>query len=268
MDDKEPLLLRFTVALVLMSVAVYAFWLYQADQTADDAGVNQQIVNSESSTKQEAIVAAFYEVDHASVAQTEEPPEITGDEEADERIREIAVQRGYRLQLQADEADLVEVDERRVLEEVRNSWEEMQKAALEDGVELILARGYVSIEEQRDDFLDALYERGVEQTGREYTTAQIQGGTADTAINATLRRHAIPGYSKHHSGLVVDIIDSSEDDFRGSAAYEWLRSDSFANAAEFGFIPSFPEDSPQQGMNPRAEEFVWVGADRAEELRQ
>jgi len=59
---------------------------------------------------------------------------------------------------------------------------------------------------------------------------------------------APPGYSEHHTGYAVDLIDESEpetalqESFENTAAYEWLST----NAAFFNFEMSFPKVDPAE----------------------
>lgn len=102
------------------------------------------------------------------------------------------------------------------------AMEEMFKAALEDGIRLVLVSGY------RDfDYQNMLFERKVASIGYEDANKIV----------------ARPGESEHQTGFVADISCSSVgfslvEDFDLTPEYDWLAE----NAADFGFILRYLED--------------------------
>ena len=180
-------------------------------------------------------------------------PVITGDDEADARIRLLAESRGYRPQMVlADQKKLVFPWS--IHHCVLASWQAMRSAALEQGFALSIVSGYRSIARQRQIFLSKLdaYDVAVED---------ILNGAADRRIHAILEFSAIPGYSRHHNGFTIDIQNDGTglNDFGNSPAYHWLAADSFRIARQFGFLPSYPDELPGQGPVPEPWEFIWVG---------
>lgn len=178
------------------------------------------------------------------------PPEITGDEMADERIRSLAEARGQELQPVALTSRLKEIDGVRLNSEAAGAWEELKESARQSDVQLELKFGYRSVEEQRELFLEEFEAVAINQIGRPYTSAQIAGGTADAAINAVLREHAIPGYSSRHTGYILGIANTAE-------SRQWLEADEFKHPLETGFIPSLSLDSSELSIL----EYIWVGTD-------
>ena len=91
---------------------------------------------------------------------------------------------------------------------------------------------------------------------------------------------AEPGYSEHHSGLVIDfylpkrMIDlvnfgsetassSADIGFAESQEYQWL----LKNAHRFGFILRYPEDKVSEtGYNYESWHFRFVGIDAATKI--
>jgi zinc D-Ala-D-Ala carboxypeptidase len=71
---------------------------------------------------------------------------------------------------------------------------------------------------------------------------------------------APPGYSEHHTGYVVDFGSASQSGcnfrfcFADTPAGKWL----IANAAAFGFEPSYPFGG-MQGVSPEPWHWRWVG---------
>ncbi len=195
----------------------------------------------------------------------EESPWITDDRRADQRIVAIAEARGYRLRSVALTHLLVEVDGQRLQSEAKLAWEELKADALEHGIELTLISGYRSVERQRAIFRALLREEAIKELGRSFTKAEIAQGKADNAIDRILAESSIPGYSKHHSGYTLDIGDATSGldftEFRQTQGFSWLSQNNYLNAKRHGFIPSYPEGAEQQGPDPEAWEYVWVGVE-------
>lgn len=129
------------------------------------------------------------------------------------------------------------------------------------GMTVSARSAFRSVDTQRDIFLRELGEQAVARVGRSYTSGEIAGGAADEAIQAVLRFHSIPGYSRHHTGLAVDFESGGGplSNFEGTAAEEWLRADGFANARRWGFLPSYPRGGDPQGPSPEPWEYIYVG---------
>ncbi len=174
-----------------------------------------------------------------------EKPDIYGDPEADAYIRRIAESRGYRLQPLSTSDDFNW--------RTTQAFDEMAAAAWEEaGVGLEIVSGYRSPDTQREIFQSSI----IEYFGRTPTSQEILSGAVDDAINETFDQRSAPGYSRHHSGYVVDInrLDNS---FRNTAAYRWLSANNFYNARRFGFVPSYPE-GVQAGPQPESWEFAYI----------
>ena len=169
---------------------------------------------------------------------------ITGDEELDDRIWSLALQRGYVLRPVASDG-LVHADGVPMQPEAAAAWTKLKAAAREAGLPFIVLSAYRSPDRQRNLFNSKL------------------AGTSDAAINAALRWYSLPGTSKHHSGYALDFIypNGTFGEFRQTPAYAWLEQDNFHNAKRFGFVPSYPDDVSAQGPNPEPWEFVWVGVE-------
>ncbi len=260
------------IAVLVLVVGGYGLYWYldnQADEVVEDSLEQEQIEEQPQLSLQERFVKVFYDADLPNLEWLEEAPAITGNEEADARIRSIAEQRGYKLQA-IPTVELVELQGILVQEPVVEAWNQMQAAAIEEGVYLGLVSGHRSVDNQREIFINQLHERADEEIGNRYTFAQIAGGTADAVLNDILREYSIPGYSKHHNGYTIDITDTTDEypfyQFDKTAGYAWVSGNDYANIRRFGFVPSYPEGGPSQGPDPEPWEYVWVGEDRAQNL--
>ena len=98
--------------------------------------------------------------------------------------------------------------------------------AKSEGVQLGIVSGFRTLEDQ-----DYLY----------FKVKAERGQSAKTRAEVS----APPGYSEHHTGYAVDLIDESkpdthvEESFETTPAYQWLEK----NAAFFNFEMSFPKDN-------------------------
>ena len=128
--------------------------------------------------------------------------------------------------------------------------QEMFDAARAQGLELFVAAGYRTWEEQRR-LLD------------EKTQAfQYEGHSRKQAKKLALQWVALPGTSEHQLGLAVDInadteISASDD------VYGWL----LKNGHAYGFIKRYPSDkSPITGINNEPWHYRYVGREAAQEI--
>lgn len=206
----ESSLLRFTVLLVLLGAILYGVWFYQISQEEHaSSGNNRQADVAPVDSGEPTAIDLLFSERHADMDPVIDPPEITGDEDADERIRDIAMQRGYVL-WPLYSGELEELEGVSVPPELIKDWMDLAKEAEELDVELVLETGFVSYEEARDEFVGRLQEEAQEKIGREYSVEQISGGTADATINAILREYPAPGFTPHHSGYVLEVNSGTE----------------------------------------------------------
>ncbi len=171
-----------------------------------------------------------------------DPPAITGDATLDHRIREIAVERGYRRRPEPNRA-LTPIDGRLLQPEAAAAWVALRDAAAADGITIGLTSAYRSTARQAELFRSLLT------------------GTDAAAIDTTLRRVAPPGFSRHHTGYAMDLTSEGKvlGAFTTTAAHQWLSADNFANAKRYGWVPSYPDGAASAGPDPEPWEYVWVG---------
>ncbi len=184
------------------------------------------------------------------------PPTILGDDAADARIRSIAELRGYRRRTDVGAPGLTYVSSNLLTADAAAAWSEMTASARANGVTLTLASAYRSTARQRSIFTSKLAASG-------HGVGSVRSGRADAQIDSILRFSSIPGYSRHHTGVTVDVLSPgfTLGSFHRSAAYRWLSSNNFENAKRHGFVPSYPPSAGPQGPDPEPWEFVHVGVD-------
>ena len=189
-----------------------------------------------------------------------ERPEITGDKTADKRIWQIAERRGYKIS-SVPVASIHKTDEKNLdgddlLQPLALlSWRNLRDDAKKQKIPLILNSGYRPITYQRDLFIQRLADKGA-------TAEKIAAGLNDGLVESTLHQAAPPGYSRHHTGYTVDLwCEDGSFQFADSICFTWLKKDNYKQAKKHGWIPSYPEGTDEQGPEPEAWEYVWMGAD-------
>lgn len=186
---------------------------------------------------------------------------ITGDYEADMRIRKIAEERGYTLRSAPVANVFVDVgDGYRLQERAAQPWIDLRDTAKKDNIIFNLMDAYRSADEQLEIFLPRLTAAGVPLSG-------IASGRYDSQIIQVLSMTAVPGYSRHHTGYTIDLECGNTPGlaFENTVCFDWLNKNNYENAKKFGWIPSYPEGTGQQGPEPEAWEYVWVGIDAVTE---
>lgn len=187
-------------------------------------------------------------------------PSITGNTDADKHIVALAEARGYKLQSEV-QIGLVAVGGQQLQPEAKQAYLNMVADAAKSGFYLSIVSGFRDVDTQRSLFLNRFRNASRNQIGREYKSQEIIDGKADQAIETVLKTSSIPGYSRHHTGMTFDIGKSGTDftRFKYTNEFAWISANNYLNAKRFGFIPSYPEGAPNQGPNPEAWEFTYVG---------
>ncbi|MCA9333173.1 D-alanyl-D-alanine carboxypeptidase family protein [Candidatus Saccharibacteria bacterium] len=200
----------------------------------------------------------YYSVGYPNTQQIQDPISITGNFDADKRIRSIAESRGYK-QTSIPQNPINRINEPRLNGDdllqplAADGWTKLKELAKNENIPLSIISAYRSPEWQRDLFLQRLYANGV-------TPAQVAAGIADKAVNATLVTAAVPGYSRHHTGYTIDLwCEDGSGAFAYSSCFRWIKNNNYQRAKEAGWIPSYPEGTNEQGPEPEPWEYVWVG---------
>lgn len=272
---KHVILVSFAFICVSIGAAV-VYSRRAAAPTADSKEIvasNQQNSSSPSAPEELKPIKTFSgqefkdlytSVAYPNIQSITDPPPITGNITADQRIRQLADARGYKMTAIPQEA-ITKIDEPRLQGDdllqprAAESWKTLKEAAKKDGIPLSLNAAYRSIDYQRNLFLQRLYANGT-------TALQIAQGAGDSAINTTLGLTAVPGYSRHHTGYTIDLwCEDGNYTFANSICFSWISKNNYQVAKENGWIPSYPEGTDQQGPEPEPWEYVWVGTDALRE---
>jgi LAS superfamily LD-carboxypeptidase LdcB len=265
--------LRTVLLIGLLAVFTVSGWIFLKNDTVMQSAVDQDegsiLPNIDQASpgaqirptvlKQfsgEEFVSFYNKFAYPNVREFESAPAITGTSAADERIRSIALERGY-VGRSVAVPPLKDVSKDFQLQErAANDWVELVDAAKKDGQQLTLTGAFRTIEDQRDLFMESLTTTGA-------TVDSIIAGRSDAAIISVLRRVSIPGYTRHHSGYAVDIGCQNDPAvvFGNSSCFTWLSKNNYEHAKTHGWIPAYPDGAPKQGPDPEPWEYCWVGKD-------
>lgn len=132
----------------------------------------------------------------------------------------------------------------------------MLSDAKQQGINLTLTKGYVTVEEQ-----DKLYNNKVKEL-------MSSEGLTIVKAEAEAKKTVPPGnYSESQTGLSVGIStskDISNADFIQTDAYKWLSN----NCINYGFIIRYPESKEKEtGMEFDPTYYRFVGVDAAKKMR-
>lgn len=192
-------------------------------------------------------------------------PVVTGNSDADSRIAEVAESRGYHRHGEPLDP-MGSYQGRRLQQRAIDDLADLQAALLaEEGVSLTITSSYRSFSQQRQLFRNQVSTSSLTLRRRVVTNSEIGLGLADDVLNHAMRRAAPPGFSRHHTGLVVDVKSQGLVlfNFANSTAYDWLVRNNYENAMAFGWIPSYPPRAKGLGPGPEPWEWAWIGRQTA-----
>ncbi len=211
-------------------------------------------------------VGRLFDLPQPGLSRRGATPAVTGNSAADSRIAEVASSRGY--QHHGEPLDTMgSYRGRRLQQRAIDDLIDLQAAMTEEaGVSLTITSSYRSASQQRQLFRSQLSTSSLALRHRVVTTSEIGLGLADDVLNHAMRRAAPPGFSRHHTGLVMDVKSQGLVlySFANSTAYDWLVDNDYENAMAFGWIPSYPPRAKGLGPDPEPWEWAWIGRQTAE----
>lgn len=117
-----------------------------------------------------------------------------------------------------------------------DSYNQMLLAAQADGIDLMLVSAYRSISYQEQIF------------NQNVQNLMMQGETQESATQIVKQTSTEPGFSEHHTGLSIDIVDHDwsqnytgvllNQGYADTKGGQWLAT----HAREYGFILRYPKD--------------------------
>lgn len=271
---RRPYLILFVVILLAVGSVVYALNRptskpSETSKLENSAEIPAQTPTVPANAKLKAFTGEQFKELYRSMVypntqQFVDLPPITGNVEADNRIRSMADARGYMLTSIPVQA-IIKINEPRLEGDdllqplAAQGWSDLKAAAKKDNIPLTLLSAYRSPEYQRNLFTQRLYALGV-------TAKQVAAAQADVSVKETLSLTAVPGYSRHHTGYTVDFwCEDGSGRFLSSKCFGWISANNYERVKEYGWIPSYPEGANEQGPEPEPWEYVWVGRNRLTE---
>ncbi|MBO0460394.1 M15 family metallopeptidase [Enterococcus sp. DIV1298c] len=144
----------------------------------------------------------------------------------------------HKLETEIDEANqLVALDNGYLVDKrIKTDYEALAKAAETAGFPLVMVSAYRSVATQQQ-----VFSQNVQQV------MSSQGVTEEEATNITKKTMTEPGYSEHHTGLAVDVVDETwynnypstvlDEKYGEEPGAKWLAE----NAPKYGFIIRYPK---------------------------
>ena len=213
----------------------------QQEEDDEDAADEYSLFNGEQFKQ------LFNEANLENLASLGEPPAITDDPVVDQRIRQIALDRGYRLRpmpLNESQLVFVEGDRHRLQPQAAQAYLDLRAAAAAEDLTIWIVSAYRNYDYQHNIFIN-----------------NIAAPYTDEDVFEALKLISVPGYSRHHTGYTIDIAEGNYifETFDDSKSYQWISANNYLNAKKHGWIPSYPPDGGKQGPDPEPWEFVYVG---------
>ncbi|MBF8807888.1 MAG: M15 family metallopeptidase [Enterococcus lacertideformus] len=172
----------------------------------------------------------------------------------------------HRLEQEVDEStQLVSLPNGYLIDKrIQRDYEDLAKAAQNSGFPLVMVSAYRSVSSQQEVFA---------QNVQEVMSSQNVSEEEATAI--TKQTITEPGYSEHHTGLAVDVVDENwynnypsqllDASYGGQPGAKWIAE----NASKYGFIVRYPKD--RQAVTKITYEpwhLRYVGKENAEYITQ
>lgn len=133
-----------------------------------------------------------------------------------------------------------------------DSLELMLTDAEADGLNLTVLGGYVSFEEQKEKYDNAVKEH---KKNNKSSTVKAEAAVKKTIPNA--------GESEEQTGLLVKLSDGSDEKFSSTDEFNWLSK----NAANYGFVLRYPDKENTGGLSYSPSLYRFVGTSHALKMR-
>lgn len=135
---------------------------------------------------------------------------------------------------------------------MKSDLEAMLIDANSAGLNLTLISGYISYEEQKDKYNDAVANH---KKKNKSSTVKAEAAVKKTIPNA--------GESEQQTGLLVKFSDGSDKKFSETAEFRWLQK----NSVDYGFVLRYPEKENTGGLSYSSDLYRYVGKEYALSMR-
>lgn len=208
------------------------------DSTSSATVGKKQVANDAESLKSQLLRDLLPESQTNSLKQGATatlPPDFPKIAVADWRIQLVGPD--HKLAHEMDESQLTEISSSERLDKrVADSFADLTQGAADAGVTIAVVSAYRSVADQT-----AVFNEKFERMKR-------QGKSDEEAERETMTDMTRPGYSEHHTGLAVDVVDESwlasdpawtlEESYGATKGGQWLA----AHVADYGFVIRYPAD--------------------------
>nr|WP_283770054.1 MULTISPECIES: M15 family metallopeptidase [unclassified Enterococcus] len=144
------------------------------------------------------------------------------------------------------------------MEQIQSPVESLVSAAQADGIELQFVSAYRSVEDQQAVVASVI--------NQNIASGMSEAEAKTTAMSVLTE----PGYSEHHTGLAIDLVDTTyyqtnadnllNEAYAETASAKWLAS----NAPKYGFILRYPKGKEAEtGIDFEPWHFRYVGVEHA-----
>ena len=148
--------------------------------------------------------------------------------------------------------DLVEVNGVKVNALMEEDLKQMLVDAASVGLNLTLESGYVSFEEQKEKYTNAVSKH---KKKNKSSTVKAEAAVKKTTPNA--------GECEQQTGLLLKFSSGTNKKFAESAEFFWLQK----NSINYGFVLRYPEKENTGGLSYSAELYRYVGKEYALQMR-
>lgn len=153
--------------------------------------------------------------------------------------------------------ELDKIGVRKMDSRIIETTKKMISDAKNDGVDLLLASSYRTVERQTQLFNEQI---------QKYKNL---GYSDDDAYNNAKEWVAVPGTSEHHTGLALDIVTPTYQNldygFDTTDAFKWL----YENCVDYGFILRYPKNKSEiTGITYEPWHYRYVGVDAAKYIME
>jgi D-alanyl-D-alanine carboxypeptidase len=180
----------------------------------------------------------------------------------DTYIQAFGQKRGYIVRKTIEPSGLLPLEDFSFFNQGVEYYNSMKSEARKEGVSFVISSGFRDFEAQKKLWQEQYNSVANTLLGRIPEDSQILSSGVDEVLDKTMARVAAPGFSRHHTGMAIDLNDEfTSKPFDQTPAFAWLSKNNYLNAKKFGFMPSYPkvEIDIKFGPNPESWEYVFVG---------
>lgn len=148
--------------------------------------------------------------------------------------------------------ELREVDGVQVSSYAADDLQNLLKSASDNGIDVVLTEGYISFEEQKERYHNAV--KSYKKSSKSSTVK------AEAHVKLTIPKE---GESEQQTGLLVYLRSDTDEQFSKTPAFRWL----MRYGADYGFVLRYPDNENVGGLKYSPSLFRYVGRENAYHMR-